>query len=34
MREQLFYAWRSFHYDKNSEIIDVYVNTLDKLQYC
>ena len=25
-REQLFHAWRSFHYDENSEIIDAYVN--------
>ena len=25
-REQLFHAWRSFHYNENSEIIDAYVN--------
>ena len=25
-REQLFHAWRSFHYDGNVEMIDVYVN--------
>ena len=25
-REQLFYAWRSFHFDKNTETIDAYVN--------
>ena len=24
--EQLFYAWRSFHYDENAEMIDAYVN--------
>ena len=24
-REQLFYAWRSFHSDKNTETIDIYV---------
>ena len=27
-REQLFYAWRSFHYDENVEMIDAYVNRL------
>ena len=27
-REQLFYAWRSFHYDKNAEMIDAYVNCI------
>ena len=25
-REQLFHAWRFFHYDENSEMIDAYVN--------
>ena len=25
-REQLFHAWRSFHFDKNAETIDAYVN--------
>ena len=25
-REQLFHAWRSFHFDKNIEIIDTYVH--------
>ena len=25
-REQLFHAWRSFHYDENSETINAYVN--------
>ena len=25
-REQLFYTWRSFHFDKNTETIDAYVN--------
>ena len=24
-REQLFHAWRSFHFDKNTETIDAYV---------
>ena len=24
-REQLFHAWRSFHYDKNTETLDTYV---------
>ena len=24
--EQLFYAWRSFHYNENVEIVDKYVN--------
>ena len=27
-REQLFYAWRSFHYDENVEMIDAYVNRI------
>ena len=27
-REQLFYAWRSFHYDENIEMIDAYVNRI------
>ena len=25
-REQLFHAWRSFHFDENTETIDAYVN--------
>ena len=25
-REQLFHAWRSFHFDKNTETVDAYVN--------
>ena len=25
-REQLFHAWRPFHYDENTETVDVYVN--------
>ena len=25
MREQLFHAWRSFHYDENTETLDTYV---------
>ena len=27
-REQLFYAWRSFHYDENAETVDAYVNRI------
>ena len=27
-REQLFHAWRSFHYDENVEMIDSYVNRI------
>ena len=27
-REQLFNAWRSFHYDENSETVDAYVNRI------
>ena len=27
-REQLFHAWRSFHYDENTETADVYVNRM------
>ena len=27
-REQLFYAWRSFHYDENTETVDVYVDRI------
>ena len=27
-REQLFYAWRSFYYGENVEMIDVYVNRI------
>ena len=26
IREQLFHAWRSFHFDENTETIDAYVN--------
>ena len=25
-REQLFHAWRSFHFDENTETIDAYIN--------
>ena len=25
-REQLFHAWRSFHFDENVETIDTYIN--------
>ena len=27
-REQLFHAWRSFHFDENVEIIDAYVHCI------
>ena len=27
-REQLFYVWRSFHYDENAEMVDAYVNRI------
>ena len=27
-REQLFHAWRSFHYDENTETVDTYVNRI------
>ena len=27
-REQLFHAWRSFHFDENAETIDAYVNRI------
>ena len=27
-REQLFHMWRSFHFDKNAEMIDTYVNQI------
>ena len=27
-RKQLFYAWRSFHFDENAEMIDTYVNRI------
>ena len=27
-REQLFYAWRSFHFDENTETIDSYVTCI------
>ena len=30
-REQLFYAWRSFHYDENVEMIDAYVNRIRQI---
>ena len=30
-REQLFYAWRSFHYDENVEMIDAYVNRIGQV---
>ena len=27
-REQLFHAWRSFHFDENAEMTDTYVNRI------
>ena len=27
-REQLFHAWRSFHFDENTETIDAYLNSI------
>ena len=30
-REQLFHAWRSFHYDENSETVDTYVNRIRQI---
>ena len=27
-REQLFHAWRSFHFDENTETIDAYINCI------
>ena len=27
-QEQLFHAWRSFHYDENTETVDAYVNRI------
>ena len=27
-REQLFHTWKSFHFDKNMEMIDTYVNCI------
>ena len=30
-REQLFHAWRSFHFNENAEIIDTYVNRIRQI---
>ena len=30
-REQLFHAWRSFHFDENTETIDAYVNHITQV---
>ena len=30
-REQLFHAWRSFHFDENIETIDVYVHHIKQV---
>ena len=27
-KEQLFHAWRSFHYDENTETVDAHVNRI------
>ena len=27
-REQLFHSWRSFHFDENTETIDIYVTCI------
>ena len=31
MQEQLFHVWRSFHYDENTETIDVYANRIKQV---
>ena len=31
MQEQLFHVWRSFHYDENMAMIDVYVNRIKQM---
>ena len=30
-REQLFHAWRSFHFDENTEIIDGYIHHIQQV---
>ena len=30
--EQLFHAWRSFHYDENTEMLDVYVTSIRQVE--
>ena len=30
-RKQLFYAWRSFHYDKNNEMFDTYASRIRQI---
>ena len=30
-REQLFHAWRSFHFNENAETIDAYVNHIRQI---
>ena len=32
-REQLFHAWRSFHFDENTETIDAYVTCLRQVAF-
>ena len=32
-REQLFHAWRSFHFDENTETIDTYVNGIRQVAF-
>ena len=29
-REQFFHAWRSFHFNENAEMIDTYINRIDR----
>ena len=31
-REQLFHAWRSFHFDENAETIDTYVHCIRQVE--
>ena len=31
MQEQLFHVWRSFHYDKNAETIDLYIQRIKQV---
>ena len=33
-REQLFHAWRSFHFDKKSENLDSYVTCIMQVSVC
>ena len=31
IREQLFYAWRSFHFNENAEMIDAFINHIKQV---